>query len=203
MNNKLLLAALTIIPKRFQIKALSKSIQFLFKDELKQIESGSISLYLKDIDKSWTVELFPEQKGKQSVIKVNTSFESVVRMQRKAELIRALENGELEISTSVQDREVLVSALYALEQAKIEALIDKCYSFLHIKRPPRLDIYKVVPEDIKDDLDIDFLRDEALRMEASDKTLALRLMELALEARPNGPLIRKKVLQYRAELAEV
>ena len=51
-----------------------------------------------------------------------------------------------------------------------------------------------------DDKAIDYLRDEALRVEKSDPELALTLMSLALSFRPGGPLLKDKVLKLRERL---
>ncbi|WP_417655389.1 hypothetical protein [Pseudoalteromonas atlantica] len=58
----------------------------------------------------------------------------------------------------------------------------------------------VVFEDIKNGLDIDFLRDEAVKCESFDLNKAYKLMELAYRARPEGPFIKAKVEEYRARL---
>jgi hypothetical protein len=64
----------------------------------------------------------------------------------------------------------------------------------------QLNIDTVEFEDIKDSHDIDFLRDEAIRLENIDLEKALRLMELAHRARPDGPHIKNKLMEYRARL---
>ncbi|WOH37512.1 lipopolysaccharide biosynthesis protein [Thalassotalea fonticola] len=48
----------------------------------------------------------------------------------------------------------------------------------------------------------DFLRDEAIDIENKDLELAYRLMQRALVLRPNGPLIAKKVDEYKLELID-
>jgi hypothetical protein len=64
----------------------------------------------------------------------------------------------------------------------------------------QLNIDTVEFEDIKDSHDIDFLRDEAIRLENVDLEKALRLMELAHKARPDGPHIKNKLMEYRGRL---
>lgn len=56
--------------------------------------------------------------------------------------------------------------------------------------------------DIKNGLDIDFLRDEAVRIESFEIENALKLMELAHRGRPEGPFIKAKLIEYRAKLAK-
>jgi hypothetical protein len=70
----------------------------------------------------------------------------------------------------------------------------------NVPEKPHINIDTVNFEDIKSDLDINFLRDEAVRFENIDLEKALRLMELAYRARPDGSFIKKKVMEYRARL---
>ncbi len=53
----------------------------------------------------------------------------------------------------------------------------------------------------KQELFVDFVRDFALFIEPVDLPKACSLMSLALELRPNGPLIRRKVIEYQQALA--
>jgi hypothetical protein len=55
------------------------------------------------------------------------------------------------------------------------------------------------PSYVNDKL-IEFLRDEAFRVEKSDPELSLSLMSLALQFRPHGPVIRAKVLELQEKL---
>ena len=57
---------------------------------------------------------------------------------------------------------------------------------------PILDIYTVELEDVKYSFDVNFLRDEALRLESTDLKLAPNLIALAYQSRPNGPVIKEK-----------
>ena len=48
--------------------------------------------------------------------------------------------------------------------------------------------------------EVDKLRDAALILEQTNLRLALKFMELALSMRPNGPVLKKKVKEYRTAL---
>lgn len=95
-------------------------------------------------------------------------------------------------------------ALYALVdelyQSDIQLYKDKCKAsdLLSIGEvvSPVIDINTVTLADIQYSFDVDFLRDEAVRLESTDLSLAFKLMGLALEARPNGPFIKQKYEEY-------
>jgi hypothetical protein len=63
-----------------------------------------------------------------------------------------------------------------------------------------IDIETVQASDIKTPHDVDFLRDEAIRVEDQDIKLASKLMSLAYEARPEGPFIAEKHHEYKSKL---
>jgi hypothetical protein len=92
----------------------------------------------------------------------------------------------------------LVSQLYApnialykkrCEEKDLLNISDVC--------SPILDIYTVELEDVKYSFDVNFLRDEALRLESTDLKLAPNLIALAYQSRPNGPVIKEKHNEYK------
>ena len=75
----------------------------------------------------------------------------------------------------------------------------------HIKELPQINVDKILFSaieklDINYSFDVDFLRDEALRLEATDLNMAYKLMSLAYQARPHGPLIKAKYHEYKARI---
>lgn len=60
----------------------------------------------------------------------------------------------------------------------------------------------VVFEDIRNEVDIDFLRDAAVRCESFDLNKVYKLMELAYRARPDGPFIKAILMEYQAKLVK-
>jgi hypothetical protein len=52
------------------------------------------------------------------------------------------------------------------------------------------------------DEEINVLRDSALALESIDLNKALRLMKIALKIRPAGPILKKKVNEYKKKLGE-
>jgi hypothetical protein len=92
--------------------------------------------------------------------------------------------------------------LHSLDEYRLDNLSYYLFSFLNIKskKTPRLDIEKVQLSDLQNKLDINFIRDEALRLEKSDLKKALFLMELSHQARPNRVFIKQKVAEYQSRL---
>ena len=91
-------------------------------------------------------------------------------------------------------------------QSKVESMGEHILNLIvepddNFPENPRLNFDTVSFENIRDQHDIDFLRDEAIRIETYDLKKALKLMELAHKARPEGPFIKAKLMEYRAKLA--
>lgn len=101
---------------------------------------------------------------------------------------------------SLYDKELfaLVSNLY---RDDIDLYQQKCNEdhLLNIREvvSPVLDINNVELTDVKYPFDVDFLRDEALRIESTDLALAFKLMSLAYQVRPNGLVIKAKFEEYK------
>lgn len=110
-------------------------------------------------------------------------------------------NGKCPSHQSLYDEEIfnLVTKLYFND---IKLYKEKCNpKDLMIKGfyiP--IDIYNVKLSDVKTNSDIDFLRDEAVRLESENLELSYKLMSLAYKARPGGEFIRKKYHEYKEML---
>jgi hypothetical protein len=115
-------------------------------------------------------------------------------------------SGQCPSHSSLYDKELfaLVSDLYS---GDLELYHQRCNAsnLLNIREvvSPVLDIHNVEYADIKYPFDVDFLMDEALRLESTDLFLANNLMSLALQARPNGPLIKAKLEEYELLIKSV
>lgn len=106
---------------------------------------------------------------------------------------------------SLYDKELyqLVSELYSDDIALYKEKCDP-RKLLKIQDfcSPILDIDNVTIDDVKYPFDVDFLRDEAVRIENESLTKAHHLMSLAYKARPNGPFIKAKFEEYQQLLAQ-
>jgi hypothetical protein len=59
---------------------------------------------------------------------------------------------------------------------------------------------KLTIKDVINAAQVDYLRDEAVRLESSDLVMANQLMSLAYQARPTGPFIKQKFDEYTEKL---
>jgi hypothetical protein len=114
-------------------------------------------------------------------------------------------NGQCPSHESLYDKELfdLVSRLYSND---IELYKTRCQQeyILNINEVvnPILNIKTVKFDDIKYNFDVDFLRDEAIKLESTNLTLAFKLMSLAHQARPDGPFIEGKCKEYKKQLSD-
>lgn len=113
------------------------------------------------------------------------------------------QSGKCPSHSSMYDKELysIVSDLY---QEDINLYTHKCNNKNILKIDevvsPILDINNVTIEDVNYSFDVDFLRDEAIRIESCDLPKAFKLMSLAHQVRPTGPFIEKKLKEYKQRL---
>lgn len=93
---------------------------------------------------------------------------------------------------------------FVLSQVKNKKpfILSRAASFLGKDMPKLLDLKNISFDDIKTPEHVDFLRDEAVKIENEDLEKALQLMSLAHRARPQGPFIKKKLAEYEKALSE-
>lgn len=207
MKKTIIATTLRVIPKKLQDKALCKALNYLFsKEDMAELQGAIIKLCISDIKKSWFITYgdhgFEGTHLRKVNLEIKTNLNVAMVLGDKAVIIDALKQGELELV----GEDVLVHSmgqyLYSLNEHRLDNLSSQLFSFFNIKAKssPRLDINQVQFADLKSKIDVDFIRDEALRLERTDLKKALFLMELAHQSRPNGPLIIKKVAEYRTRL---
>lgn len=208
MNKKILNTVLVLTPHKLQNKAVAKALNFLFPlNALSFSDSRVMKLEVADLNRQWLVKVDSGRyhsvpASKTADITISASLPVIVASQDYHELQAALNNGQIEISADKQDTLTVEAALQSLSQKKLDALVERCYAFFKLKPKPRFDIKSVSIEEIKSARDIDWLRDEAVKLESTDLSGALRLMELAHQARPTGPFIKRKVEEYRLALGQ-
>lgn len=112
-------------------------------------------------------------------------------------------NGECPSHTAMYDEELydIVSKVY---QQDIELYTERCHALNMMKKADvagiNLDIGKITLDNIKTPAQVDYLRDEAIRLESSDLAMAYKLMTLAYQARPSGSFIKQKFDEYTTKL---
>ncbi|MGY5449823.1 hypothetical protein ACVFI8_02560 [Agarivorans sp. MS3-6] len=208
MNKIILTAAIRLLPNKLQSRAVSKALNYVISAQsLDSSKVTSLAINIIDLKKSWRFsvssrgfEPVNDSSTYSGLVTVAASLLTFHSIQTKQDLIKALDVGELVVSGETAEKEYVVSVLKAVDAHKITSLIGHGYSFLRIKRPEKWTIHNVTLQDIKGPADVDFLRDEALRLESTNLELALKLMGIAQQARPKGTLISRKVEEYRAAL---
>lgn len=207
MNKKILNTLLVLTPKKLQNKAVAKALNFLLPDGFFPTdEQRMVEFCLLDLKRNWILQM--DQSGFQAVssrkpqvdIQLSAELDTVFASQDSRKLQHALEQGTIEVNATQRDTARVVAALSSITQEKLDELIAYGYRFFKLTPKPRIDIRTVTFEDIRIAKDVDFIRDEAIKLEKTDLKEALRLMEIAHRARPKGPFIEKKVSQYRATL---
>lgn len=208
MNNKILNTALVLIPKKLQSKAVAKALNFLFPANVLSFgRELTLQLEVSDLKRRWTLKvdchgLQPESGHDDADIVVCAALDVILAAQDCRQLRAALYNGDIEIIADPQDRQVVEHLLQSVTQSRLDQLIERCYAFLKLKPKPRFDYKTVTLAEIRTARDVDWLRDEAVKLETSNMADALRLMEIAHQARPSGPFIKRKVEEYRSALAQ-
>lgn len=208
MNIKIINSALIFIPNRLQVKALAKALNFvLLGCEIDLDDKRVIKIELTDLNRSWL--FYVDRKGFNphffnsiSDITVRSSINVIIEAQDCEKLKSFLENGKVEVIASPKDKKLILSSLKNISQSRLDVLVERGYAFLKLKPKPRFDIKTVTLAEVKTARDVDWLRDEAVKLETSNLSDALRLMEIAHQARPSGPFIKRKVEEYRNVLAQ-
>ncbi|WP_417698543.1 hypothetical protein [Psychromonas sp.] len=208
MNKKILSAALTIMPKSIQAKAVAKGLNFLLPlaGDTQQL---CIQLELVDLKRSWQVEKTvngyttssKKRPAAEHDVVIKATLPVVLACKDSRRLRAAVNSGDIELLGCVNGKEQIAKQLLNISQQRLDTLVEQCYKFFKLKPQPRIDISSVTLSDIQLARDVDFIRDEAVRLEKNNLQEALRLMEIAHQARPNGPFIKRKLDEYRQALA--
>ncbi|MCU7375073.1 hypothetical protein PEC18_30710 [Paucibacter sp. O1-1] len=204
INKKILSAAVKIMPNRLQDKAICSALNLLFVKKITLDADKTVSVSVNDLNKQWFMRLtakgftpLAQKVVGDNHIQLSTDLATIFAAQRRSQLINALEREAICVVANNQDKQAFLSAFEAITQPQIDNIVNRGYRFLRMTPPARIDINKVVFDDIECQQDVDFIRDHAVNIEKTDLPKALRLMEIAHKARPEGYFIRDKVVEYR------
>ncbi|WP_264874450.1 hypothetical protein [Vibrio agarivorans] len=207
MNSRLLNAALMLIPNKLQHKAVAKALNYLLPQRALGLDgTRGINLVVADLKRHWCLVKDEagfqpsERKTASADIIVTADLDTLIAAQKQTELKKALQEQQITIEASQSDGEAILKALMNVDQSTLDTLIAHCYAFLRLSPKPRINFKTVTLADIQSPKDVELIRDEAIKLEKSNLNEALRLMEIAQQARPNGPMINTKVQQYRQVL---
>ncbi|WP_417198168.1 hypothetical protein [Bizionia sp.] len=207
MNKKILSTLLVLIPRKIQQKSVAKALNYLFPTGFfESKESRTIEFSLTDLKHSWILKMdeygfhASSRKIKSTDIVIKSELNTILESQDSRNLKNALSSGNIEIVALPSDAVRLKKVLSSIGQNELDEIISHCYRFFKLSPRSRINIRTVTLDDIRIAKDVDFIRDEAIKLEKVDLNEALRLMEIAQCARPNGPFIAKKVKEYRIAL---
>lgn len=211
MKKTLISTALRLVPKSVQYKALCKALNYLFEHhDLSDLKNKVVRLNVSDLKKSWlltyTEQGFTGTNQRKADIELKTKFAIAFKVHNKAEIVEALNNEDIKLIGEQGLVVVITNNLKALDEKRLKSLSNHLFSFLNLKskqpvEPAPLDINNITADDLATPSNIDFIRDEAIKLEQTDLQKALSLMLLAQQARPNGKVINNKVKDYQAKLA--
>ncbi len=208
MNNKILGAAIRLVPKKIQSRAIAKALNFIFSEQPLNVNEGTaLQLIVSDIKQQWWfsiaegmfIPLTKAPADSSKLVSVSSELSTLLLLRGKSTIESAIDNGD--VIFEGDQSQVVIRNAKAIKQDKIDELIGHAYHFLKLRKPPRLNIHTVTVTDITSAQDVDFLRDEALRLESSDFELAQHLMSIAHQVRPNGVIIQQKMKEYREKIA--
>jgi len=211
MKKTLISTALRFVPKSVQYKALCKALNYLFEHHnLNDLKNKVVRLNVSDLKKSWlltyTEQGFTGTNQRKADIELKTKFAIAFKVHNKAEIVEALNNEDIKLIGEQGLVDVITNNLKAPDEKRLKSLSNHLFSFLKLKykqpvEPAPLDINNITADDLATPSNIDFIRDEAIKLEQTDLQKALSLMLLAQQARPNGKVINNKVKDYQAKLA--
>jgi hypothetical protein len=208
MNSKIIKTALKIVPNFLQQKAIAAAFNLVFVHKAK-LPSGSkrIQVTISEFDKSWFITLnnavFSPLKASHDSkidIRLEADIATLLRAQDKRGLTEALKSGKLKVIADQENTQPFIEAIHSIQQPHIDHLITQGYAFLRMNPYGHIHFNTVTINDIKKPLDIDYIRDQALKLESNDLPMALKLMTLAHQARPEGPFIKQKLHDYQLRL---
>lgn len=227
MKKAILSTSLKLIPNVIQYKALTKALNYLFRDQpdMARFAGVIVSFKLTDARRVWTFSCdgreFSQYKKKKSKVNVTCLMRSdiALALHSKEEVVRAITEGDILFEGEPSYIDNIIALLYGLEVNKVENLVDSLRSFLRLKPVVReqplfsdvlrkraanlgIDLATVTAEQVKTKETVDLVRDAAIVLEKSDLKEALRLMRLAKSARPTGPVICRKVAEYEQALSQ-
>ena len=210
MKKTIISTALKLIPRSFQYKALCRSLDYLLSNsDIANFEGLVIELKVVDIGRCWYVQcnngIFTPSKIELANLKVSTKLSVALNLNSKKTMLAALQKDCIRFSGEKKLTKYAKNLLIELDDVRLVNLSQGLSSFLKMKSNKknssvgltRLNTDTVSLSDLKTELDINFIRNEAVKCEKTDLKKALNLMLLAQQARPNGPFIANKVCEYK------
>lgn len=210
MKKKMISATLKFTPRIFQYKVLCKVLNYIcIGHSLIKFENKIIKLTVIELDRSWFVKCekghFKYCKSHKATLEINIKLDTALNLKSKAVILNALSCGDIKLRGDTSLVAITHHLLTKLDEKRLETISTSLSSFFKLKTTKtvisvnhaQLGIEAVQLSDLHNDLDVNFIRDEAIKCEKTNLKKALHLMLLAQQARPNGPFISNKVSEYK------
>lgn len=207
-KKKLIITALKIMPYSIKSIAMAKALNKIKSKKINDLDSIVIELNILDLKEKWIVryheDKFITAKGLHPSVKISTKLVFLSTVASKQHIFNGIEKNKISILCNESDYTLIISLLESIDDASFSKLIKSIYRKLKISHllPERFNLDQISIEEIKSDTDIEYLRDKAIYLEKENLPLAEKLMSLAHQARPDGPVIKQKLDEYRQRLAE-
>lgn len=203
MKSSLALLALRVIPNRKQLAMLARAFNYLLNSS--QIESYShkvVRIGIKGTKNSWSLEFDGFEfipSVQEPSISVLVDFEDVLNFPSPEEIKDKIRTEDIQVIGQPQDEKFIFELLDSIDQIKVTQCIRHLRGLVGYKSQDIKDkeLSEVNIRDIASQKDVDYIRDNALKVENTDPALAYKLMKLAHGARPQGPFIKRKLNQYK------
>lgn len=205
MKTKLIIYGLRIIPDKKRQSLFLRAINFLTEsNQLIHYKDKVTLIRLLDSKLSWCFSFDGQQflaSQQTPDIIISASIEDIIYFPSSAVLKQKVASGELAIVASQDDKQLVIELLESVNPVKVNQCIRYLRNMVGLKETRIQDkaIDELTIRDIASEADINYVRDQALAVEAHSPALAFQLMHLAHGARPKGPFIKRKLDEYRTK----
>lgn len=210
MRTMIVAAGLKIIPQTLQHKAIIKALNFLFSKSVFQFDTPfKLTVEIEDLKKSWHFkqyssgfDIYKTTDTKLESFIVKSTLQTLLNCKSKFDLLRHVANKDVILKGEEAYVSFWMTTIMSLSHQDYERLIEQFYLTFRITRPNsvRLNVDLIEIADIRSDEDLEYIRDEALRLEEVDLVSAYKLMSIAKIYRPDGPLISQKFEEFQNRL---
>jgi hypothetical protein len=119
---------------------------------------------------------FIPTKKRKTTLELKTKFNTAMQLGNKDIIIDALQQGDIELIWDAELVETTHGYLSHLYSDRLDNISSRLFSFINIKTKTRFDINSVQLSGLKNNADVNFIRDEALKLEKTNLKKALYLM---------------------------
>lgn len=203
MKNKIVLYALRLLPYKKQQALFVRALNYLVDvQDLKNFNNKTTQIQLRGEKVTWRFsfdgeEIVTSQLEPEIQIKIDPN--DLLNFPTMTQLKQKIESGDIELIAKDADKIAFLSLFESISPIKINQCIRYLRRMLGL-RETRIEDKKLSSLTIRDigsEGDVNYVRDQALLHETTDRALSFNLMLLAHGARPKGPFIKRKLEEYR------